>query len=426
MRQYLTLLRSNRNYRYLWLGFIVSQIGDWFNLIASANLIADLTDSGAAISYLFLARFLPLFLFTPLAGVLADRFNRRNLLIISDLFRGAIVLCFLFIRDPSQIWLLYVLTVSQFAFSAIFTPARTAVVANIVPQENLVTANALDSFSWSSMLAIGSLLGGLVAGYFGSDTAFVMDGLTFVLSAWLISRIMVVRPAGQKRPVVQTSGWLDFIDGLRYLRYEPFILGISLVKGAGSLVWGAINVLEINFAEEIFSVNDNASLTLGIIYFCSGIGTGFGPLILRRWMGDSFVRMRWAITLGFGLLALGLWGISLANTFPFFLGSTLVRTVGSGSVWVFSAALLQMIVPDRVRGRVFAFEFALLTLTQSISIFWAGYAQDTLSLNVQQVATSCAVAAMFVGSLWLIFHLRNLNRPVYPVKQEVIPVESAD
>ena len=314
MGEYLTLLRHNRNYRYLWLGFVVSQIGDWFNLIASANLITQLTDSGAAISYLFLARFLPLFIFSPLAGVLADRFSRRNLLILSDVARAATVLGFLLVREPEQIWLLYVLTITQFAFSAIFTPARNAVLANVVRQEELVTANALDSFSWSTMLAVGSLIGGIVAELFGTQTAFIMDALTFLLSAWLVSRIVMVRPAGQPRVEVKTSGWLEFIDGLRYLRYEPFILVISLVKGAGSLVWGAINVLEVNFAEDVFALNGNASLTLGIIYFVSGLGTGFGPLILRRWLGDSFRRMRWAITLGFGLLTLGLWGLALAPT----------------------------------------------------------------------------------------------------------------
>jgi MFS family permease len=91
---------------------------------------------------------------------------------------------------------------------------------------------------------------------------------------------------------------------------------------------------------------------------------------------------------------------------------TLIRTVGSGTIWVFSAALLQMIVPDRYRGRVFAFEFAALTLTQSISIFWAGYAQDTLGLDVRQVAYSMAIIAALMGVMWLVFHLRHLAEPM--------------
>lgn len=409
---YVDLLRRNTDYRNLWLGAVVSQLGDWFNLIASASLIANLTSSGVAISYLFLARFLPLFIFSPLAGVLADRFDRRRILIATNILRTFIVLGFLLIRDPAHVWLFYVLTTSQFALSAVFTPARTAVIANIVKYEDLVTANALDSFTWSTMLAVGSLLGGLVAAFLGNDTAFIIDATTFLLAALFVSRVRIPAKLIDERAEVSRGGWFDFIDGLRYLRGEPFILAISLVKGGGSLVWGAINVLEVNFAEQIFPLGGDGSTTLGIIYAITGIGTGFGPLLLRRWLGDESGRLRWAITIGFWVLAVGILGLSAAPTFGFFGLATLLRTVGSGTVWVFSAALLQMVVPDRFRGRVFAFEFALLTLTQSISIWWAGYAQDQLGWSVREVTAGAGMLGLVVGLLWLIFHLRTLSRPL--------------
>ena len=154
MQEYLNLLRNNRNYRYLWLGNVVSLLGDWFNLLASAELITNLTNSGVAISSLFLARYLPLFLASPLAGVVADRFSRRTIMIWSDVLRAVTVLGFLLVRSTEQIWLLYLLTVLQFVLSAFFTPARSAIIANVVPQKDLVTANALDSFTWSTMLPI--------------------------------------------------------------------------------------------------------------------------------------------------------------------------------------------------------------------------------------------------------------------------------
>lgn len=92
--------------------------------------------------------------------MVADRFNRRTILIISDVLRALTVLGFLFIRTSGQIWLFYVLTVFQFILSALFTPTRNAVLANVVSQEDLVTANALDSLTWSTMLAVGAFLGG--------------------------------------------------------------------------------------------------------------------------------------------------------------------------------------------------------------------------------------------------------------------------
>lgn len=420
MSEYIALLRNNNDYRNLWLGSVVSQLGDWFNLIASAALVANLTGTSTAISYLFLVRFVPLFLFSPLAGVLADRYDRRYILIASDLLRALTVLGFLLVHEPGQLWLLYLLMFLQFALSAIFTPARSAVLANVVQPRELVPANALDSLTWSTMLALGALLGGIVAAVLGIAEAFVLDALTFVLSAMLISRI--AGPIRADPETTRRGGWFDFLDGLRYLRGEHFIFGVSLVKAGASLAWGAINVLEVTYATEVFTLElpaasasleiDSGTATLGYIYAISGLGTGLGPLVLRRFLGDAPLRLRWAISLGFGLLALGIFILSIAPTLGIFGLGTLVRTVGSGTIWVFSAALLQMIVPDRYRGRVFAFEFAALTLTQSISIFWAGYAQDVIGLDVRQVTYSMAVVASVMGILWFVFHLRHLSEPM--------------
>ena len=419
MREYITLLQKNANYRNLWLGSLVSQLGDWFNLIAAAGLIARLTGSGVAVSALFLARFLPLFLFSPFAGVLADRYDRRRIMIISDLLRAATVAAFILVRSPDQVWLFYLLTILQFTLSALFTPARSAVLANVVEREDLVKANALDSLTWSSMLALGAFIGGVVAGLFGADVAFLADAATFLLSAWFVSRILLPRSEKEKKKL--SGSWLEFLDGLKYLRHEPFIFGISMAKAGGALVWGAINVLEVTFAEKIFSLNmgpvgqalnltDVAAATLGAIYFVTGLGTGLGPIVLRRWLGDRPARLMIGITIGFALLAVGVFGLGVSPTFTWYLLMTIVRTVGTGALWVFSAALLQMLVPDVVRGRVFAFEFAMLTLTQSISIFAAGYMLDNLGLDVRQVTVAMAASGVVVFLIWLAFYLVNRTR----------------
>ena len=224
MQQYLDLLKRNRNYRYLWWGNVVSLLGDWFNLIASAEIITEISNSGVAISYLFLARFLPLFFFSPLAGVIADRYDRKKILVVTDVLRALTVLGFLLVAVTGYVWLLYLLTVMQFALSALFTPARSAVLANVVDEKDLVTANALDSFTWSTMLAVGALLGGVVASLFGANTAFVLDAFTYLLSGVLLMQIVM-----PKRDIVeqgsQSSGWFDFVEGFRYLWSRPFLLG---------------------------------------------------------------------------------------------------------------------------------------------------------------------------------------------------------
>ena len=411
MRDYLVLLRDNRGFRYIWLGSVVSQIGDWFNLIASASLIGRLSESGVAVSYLFLARFLPLFFFSPIAGILADRFDRRRIMIVTDLLRAVTVWGFVFVREPEQIWLFYGLTIVQFGLSAVFTPARSAIFANVVDEKDLVVANGLDSFTWSTMLAVGSLLGGIVAKKYGEGMAFLVDGFTFWVSAWLIRQVTGTERPG--RSDHQTE-WFDIIGGVSYLWASSFLFGLALVKGGGALIWGAINVLEVNFAEKVFPIGDGGATTLGIIYAISGLGTGLGPIIFGRWFGNERKGMLRAIGVGFVLIFVGIVFLSVAPNLTWFGVATAIRTIGSGVIWVFSAALLQMMVPDRFRGRVFAFEFLVLTLTQSLSIYWAGFAQDGLGWEVQQVTLGMGGVGVVGCVVWLVFHWYQVSRPELP------------
>lgn len=422
MGEYLNLLKRNRNFRYLWWGNVISLLGDWFNLIASAALVTELTSSGVAISYLFLVRFLPQFLFSPIAGVIADRYDRRQIMILADLLRAVTVLGFLLIQTAGQLWLFYVLTAAQFVLSALFVPARSAALANIVEQKDLVTANALDSFTWSTMFALGAFLGGVIATFFGNQTAFVMDASTFVLSAWLISRIVLPK---RERTTASASGggWLEFKDGIRYLWHFPFLLGISFVKAAGSFVWGAINVLEVSFADLVYplsgtaftrwlSIENGGTATLGLIYVASGLGTGLGPLLMRRWLGDARKRLMLGISIGFFLTATGILALGLVKTLPSFLFATFIRTFGTGTIWVFSAVLLQIMVPDRMKGRVFGFEFAALTLTESISVLAAGYFQDAFAWSLVRITFIFGWLGVAVFVIWLIFFLSTRKRLV--------------
>ena len=423
MGEYLDFLRRNQNFRHLWWGNVISLLGDWFNLIASAALVTELTSSGVAISYLFLVRFLPQFLFSPIAGVIADRYDRKKIMILADLLRSITVLGFLLIRTADHLWLFYLLTATQFMLSALFVPARTAAIANIVEQKDLVTANALDSFTWSTMFALGAFLGGVIASLFGNQTAFVMDACSFVFSALFVSRIVMPKT---ERDTASGSGggWFEFLEGLRYLWGVPFLLAIALVKAAGSIVYGAINVLEISYADHVYplsstvltqwlSIDNGGTATLGLIYVASGLGTGLGPLFMRRWLGDMTKRLMIGISIGFLLMAAGILTLGLVTTLPAFLIATFIRTVGTGTIWVFSAVLLQIMIPDKVKGRVFAFEFAILTLMQSLSTLAAGYAQDTFEWSLSRITITFGWLGVIVFIFWLLFHLatrRSLHK----------------
>lgn len=427
MREYYELLRTYPHYRNLWLARTVSLLGDWFNLLASAQLIASLTDSGTAVSGLFLARFLPVFLATPYAGVLADRLNRRNIMLAADLARAATVLGFLFVRSAEQIWLFYALTALQFTLSALYNPAHSAVIANVVPTQKLVPANTLDGLTWSVMLAIGALLGGVAAHLLGVQTAFVLDSVSFLVSAWFVRKIQLVyttaalteaetaaeattAAAASAGPEETRGGLGEFLHGLSYLRLRPFVLALALVKAGGSLVWGAINVLEIPVANDIFPIGGSGTLTLGLIFGLVGVGTGVGPLLLRLWTKGSPVAMLRSVGIGFVLLSLGAIGFGFAPTLPVALAAITLRAIGSGVLWVFSAALLQSMVHDEVRGRVFAFEFTVLTLAESLGTLYGGLAQDRLGLLPQPAMVTAGVFGLIVTGVWLLIQEQSVRR----------------
>ena len=183
------------------------------------------------------ARFVPSFLCGSISGVVADRFSRRTIMIVSDLLRAVVVLGFLFVRRADQLWIIYVLTVLQLALSTFFEPAKTAAVPSIVTDRELVAANAISSVTWSIMLTLGAAIGGLITGWFGTNAAFVLDALSYLLSAALIFNVKLPkRPKRERRKLTvgRALGITETIEGARYVKRRPSVLALLLVKPA----WG--------------------------------------------------------------------------------------------------------------------------------------------------------------------------------------------
>src|SRR3569832_1382165 len=221
---YIDLLRRNRSFRQLWLGQVVSQMGDWFDTIALYTIILKLSGSGRDVGLLLVARFVPSFFFGPISGVIADRFSRRRILLVSDILRAVVVLGFLVVRRPDQLWIIYVLTVLQLGLSTFFEPAKTAAIPSIVEDRELVAANAISSVTWAAMLTLGAALGGFITGLFGTNDAFVLDAATYLLSAALIASIRVPKRQKRERQKVSLSrllGIRETIEGIKYVKDRP-------------------------------------------------------------------------------------------------------------------------------------------------------------------------------------------------------------
>ena len=398
---YAGLVRENRNFRRLWFGQIVSLLGDWFNMIACATLIAQLTQSGAAVGGLFVVRMLAPFLMSPFAGVAADRYNRKSILIITDLLRAVLVLGFLGVGGPRGVWFLYGLTALQLGVSGFFYPARSAILPSLVRPEELGTANTLSSVTWSVMLTLGTALGGLATGLLGVRFAFLVDSSTFVISALCLWGIRYTpEPAGPKESGL-LAGITQYADGLRYLFRHRSILYTALLKPSFSLtVSGAMHVAMVELSRQVFVIGEGGGLSMGLMFAAVGAGTGIGPIVARRITGDSESRIRLAIALGFGVSSAGLAVASLSPILPGVLAGLFFEGFGGGIMWVFSTQLLLQNVPGPVRGRVFATEFALFTLFSACSAALGGWAIDAPFLGVRATVGAVSALVLIPGCLW--------------------------
>jgi MFS family permease len=410
---YLALLRRNADFRNLWYGQVVSLFGDWFNLIASATLVATLTGSGLAVGSLFAVRMLSLFLVSPIAGVAADRYDRRRLLIATDLVRAVVVLGFLLVRTPAQVYLLYTLTAVQLAMHGIFFPTRNAILPDLVEPSDLGAANAVTSATWSVMLAAGAAAGGLVAGSFGVYPAFVIDSATFLVSAWFIYK--VDRGASAMDSIREgaslRSAFSEYLEGLSYLKRHSDVLAIALQKSALTLlVAGGFEVIQVAIAREVFVIGEGGGIGLGILYASLGLGSGLGPFLARAVTGDRDRPMRIAIVFCYVAMALGLAIAASLQSFAAVLAGTTLRAMGGGTLWVFSSQLLLHLVPGSVRGRVFSTEYALLTVSAAAGAAVSGWALDRAGIGPSDLLWIMSGVILVPALLWSICTLRADSR----------------
>ena len=408
---YVELLRRNRDFRRLWLGQVVSQMGDWFNTIALYTIVLDLTGSGRAVGLVLVARFLPSVIVGPASGVLADRFSRRSIMIISDVLRALVVLGFLLVKSREQLWLVYVLTVMQLVCSTFFEPARTAAIPSIVAPRDLVSANAISSATWSAMLTLGAAIGGLITGWVGTNAAFILDSLSYVLSAVLIMTVRLPKrePQAKKRLTLMSAlGLSQTLEGMSYVKRRPRVFALLMVKPAWGLGGGILALLAV-FGEKVFPVGRSTATGIGVLYAARGIGTAIGPFVARRFSGETRSQMQTAIGISFLIGGIFYIAFAGATNFAFALLVLAIAHTGGSILWVYSTVLLQQTVEDSFRGRVFAAELALLTLTMAVSNYATGELLDRYQFSPRAVAASFGIFFLLPGIIWF-FTKRLWNR----------------
>ena len=405
---YWRLVRTNRNFRLLWMAQIVSEIGDWLYAVAIYSLLLEYTGSAKSVAFAFVLQVLPQFFVAPSAGVINDRLSRKKVMIFADWMRAFIVVCMLLVRSADFVWFLYALLFAETIFWANFEPGRNAVIPNIARGDDMLVANALSSTTWSFNLAVGSAIGGSLAALFGRETVFALNALSFVASALILKRMAFNEPHTHNLAPFRLKDLFDFspiLEGIRYVRTDQRLVSTMLVKAALGLM-GTNWVLLPLFGERIFPVNTGGlspqragMLGMSILLGSRGVGALIGPLVGNAIAGHSEKRLRQGILAGFLCASVGYFALYAAPNLPAACLAVIFSHMGGSVIWVFSTTLLQMRTDDRFRGRVFSTELGFHVLSVSLVSAAAGVLVDS-GYSVRQVAAFTGLIVAFPALWW--------------------------
>jgi predicted MFS family arabinose efflux permease len=383
-----SLLRNVR-FLQLWVGQGISFVGDAVSMIALVILVVQITGSASAVGGALVARLLPT-LASPLAGVLADRLDRRVVLVASDLARAVLVLGMVFTRDLAVIYgLVFLMGLAR----TLFNPTIRAAFPSVVGGGDLTRANALINGTFSVSETVGPAVGGVLVATVGVNAAFVLDSATYLISAVFLSRIALPRP--------QNDGDGGFGQELR--EGFGYLAGarVPLVIVVGTfLTVLAINMTipaEVFLAKGTFEAGD-AGYGLLVGLYGGGMILGSGLIVA---LGDRVNLMRFFF-LGIGISVLALLVTGLSPTFVFALSAITVVGFASGLDSVTTDTILQKRVPDAFLGRVFSVRFLAFSVGEVLAYPVGGAIVDAYGVRFTYLLAGVATA---MAGLLLLFFL---------------------
>ena len=381
----------------MWAAQAISNFGDWFGLLALYALIAKYSDSEFLLGLIIVVKMLSLALFSPLAGYITDRFNRRKLMILCDILRALVVLGILGVQSESMLWIAYVLTSLQMMVSAVFEPAKTASIPNVTSKDELVNANIISTATWSIIFTSGMAMGGFATELFGIKAVLVLDACTYLLSAWFIYKAIIPQTVLSVEEKEKTRNpFKGIVDGVKYLIGNSHILRPSIAKGTSSAFLGGLVYMLIIISEDILMMG---SIGLGILYAARGFGTGIGPIIGRRLFPNE---NNWVMVMGGAISATGVMYmvVGVTSSIWVMIIFVLLAHTASGANWVKSTVLLQKRTVDTFRGRIFSTEWLLFTIMNSISVILAAVILEFQIVDVKILMIIYGGLMGLAGSIW--------------------------
>lgn len=380
------LLRSNATFRRLFLAHAASRAGDAFNAVALVVLVFRLTGSGVGVATTVVFEVVPVILFGPLAGVVADRYPRRSVMVAADMLRAVLVGLLAVVHG--EVALAYGVAFGVSVGTIAFNPAAASLVPDVVEEDELVAANtALWTVAVVAQIILAPLAGGLIA-WAGVGVAFGLNAVSYLVSALLLRGVDVA----SARARLAVVGWAAVREGLEVVRQSQLLRRLAVVQVLASLSAGATSGLLVVLAAESLGVGPAG---FGVLLACIGAGAAFGPLVLRRYVrpGDK----RWL----FGPYALrGCTDLTLAAVgSPLVAGGALaLYGVGTSTGMISYQSTLQTTVPADVRGRALALYDVLWNVARLTSLGLGALLADAASIRtVYLVGGALLLLAAFVG-----------------------------
>ncbi len=408
---YSRLLRQNSAFRRLYVAQLISFGGDWFATVALLGLVLELTNSAAAASLVIVLQTGGFALASPLGGILADRMDRRRLMVAADFVRVPVALALVLVRTPDALWICFLAITLLAVAAAAFEPASSAALPNLVEPDQLGEANVLLGAAWGVMLAVGAALGGLVAATLGRDAAFAINAASFGLSGLLI--VGIKRPFQQPRDLLAPAarrGVGGVVESLaivlRFARRSRLLAALLLSKTMFGVGTGVVLMLAV-FGRDVFHAGE---VGIGLLFAARGLGVLIGPFVARATVGTEDRGVIRGIIGSVITVVIAYALFPLAPTIWIAAFLVFVAHLGGGVQWMLSAYGLQRAAPDEIRGRVFSFDYGLVTLTIAASTILAGILSENLA---PEVAVWTMVALISIaGAAWAWFTRPLLRGPL--------------
>jgi MFS family permease len=404
VRRPISVLTRNRDFRYLFAAELVMFGGDWFVMIPLLTLLPRLTGTGLWGGLVLAADTGVIALLLPLAGTVADRIDRRKIMVTTNLASIVAVLALLLVRSSATAWVALAAIAALAVAKAFYSPAASAALPNVVDAEDLPAANALAGSAWGTMLVVGASLGGVLSSLAGPYVCFGVAASCLVLAALLLWRVRRPLQAARDRSGgVQARPFAALVEALRYIRRHPRVLSLVTVKSAVGLGNGVLTVFPV-LATAVFGIG---SLGTGLFFAARGAGALVGPLLMR----PLLTRRSWllpGLAVSMGVYGIAYLGVSVAPWFALALPLVVIAHLGAGGNWMMSNFALQAEVPDELRGRVFATDMMIATLSVSASQLLVGVFID--HVNPRLLVAVCGAVTGGYAVAWRLVTRRVMRR----------------